>query len=249
MEETKLPKEGELVLATISNIQPHCAWATLDEYETISGMIHISEIASSWVRNIRNFIHDGQHLVCRVMNVDLKTNQISLSIKRVTDAEKRRKMENVRKSKRAAKLLEFASKKMGVEFQKAYETVGKKLEEEFGDLNAALEHAARGNKLPVDENWNRVLIEIAKKNVTFPTYGMTRFINIKSEDSDGVERVRKVLLNLKKQGTVVQYISAPKYKVSLSGEDRKKTAMKLQDLCEAAVAEIQNLGGEGELLK
>jgi translation initiation factor 2 subunit 1 len=245
----EMPQDGELVLATISKIQPHCAWATLDEYENRSGMIHISEIASSWVRNIRNFIHDGQHLVCRVMSVDEKKNQIELSIKRVTDAEKRRKMEDVRKSKRAIKLLEFASKKMGVDFKKAYDTIGKKLEEEFGDLNTALENAARGNALPVEKKWSDVLVEIAKKNVTFPTYEITKFINVQSEAADGVNVVKEILMSIKKQGASIQYISAPKYKVTLSGEDRKQTAIKLQKMCENAVSEIQKQGGNGELLK
>ncbi len=249
MKKTGFPNEGELVLSTINNIQPHCAWATIDEYENLKGMVHISEVASSWVRNIRNFIHDGQHLVCRVTGVDQKTNQISLSIKRVTDAERRKKMDDVRKATRAIKLLEFASKKLNIDFKKAYETVGKKLEEEFGDLNSAFEQAARGNKLPVDEKWNAVLGEIAKKNVTFPTYEITKFINISSDAPNGVNQVKTILLKIKKHGANIQYISAPKYKVSLTGEDRKQTATKLQKICEDAVAEIQHTGGSGELLK
>jgi translation initiation factor 2 subunit 1 len=244
-----LPNEGELVLATITKIQPHCAWVSLDEYEDLKGMVHISEIASSWVRNIRNFIHDGQHLVCRVLGVDQRTTQISLSIKRVTDAEKRRKMEAVRKAKRSVKLLEFASKKMGVDFKKAYETVGKKLEDEFGDLNSALEHAARGNNLPLDAKWNKVLGEIAKKNVTFPTYEISRFINIMSEAPDGINKVKDVLLSLKKKGAIIKYISAPKYKIKLTGENRKQTAINLEKMCEETIAEIKKLGGTGELIK
>lgn len=249
MKKTGLPAEGELVLATINNIQQHCAWATLDEYEGYNGMVHISEVASSWVRNIRNFIHDGQHLVCRVMNVDAKTNQISLSIKRVTDAERRKKMDDVRKATRSFKLLEFAAKKLDVDFQKAYETVGKKLEEEFGDLNSAFEAAAKGAKLPLDAKWNDVLSEIAKKNVTFPTFEITKFLSICSDAPDGVDQVKSVLLAMKKKGAAIQYISAPKYKVAMTGEDRKQTATKLQKMCEEAIASINDAGGAGEILK
>ena len=244
-----MPEEGDLVLCTISKIQPHCAWASLDEYENLKGMIHISEIASSWVRNIRNFIRDGQHIVCRVLSSDTKTKHISLSIKRVTDGEKRNKMESARKERRAEKMLEFVAKKNGTTFEKAYEEVGKKFEEEYGDIWSGFEAAARGEKLPISTKWSKVITEIAEKNVTFPVYEISRFINISSPASDGIEVVKKVLVSLTKDGVDVKYISAPKYKVSLKGENRKQTAIKLQKLCQAAIDQISSSGGSGELLK
>lgn len=245
---TRLPTEGELVLCTITNIQKNCAWARLDEYD-IEGMIHISEVASSWVRNIRNFIRDDQHLVCRVMNVDPKTNHVGLSIKRVSDAEVRQKMESARRVKRAEKLLEFAAKQMGVDPKTAYETVGKKLEDEFGDVYSALEAAARGEKLPVEKKWAEVLTEIGKKNIIIPTYKITRFMTITSEKPDGLLAVKKAIKTMMDQKVHVQYISAPKYMVTLQGEDRKQVANKLQKIGDEAIKLIESMGGVGELLK
>ena len=45
----ELPEVGEIVVATISKIGDHGAYATLDEYNGIQGFLHVSEIAQGWV--------------------------------------------------------------------------------------------------------------------------------------------------------------------------------------------------------
>lgn len=57
-----LPDENELVICTISRVFSHGAFAKLDEYNGREGFIHISEIASTWIKNIRDFVKEGQKL-------------------------------------------------------------------------------------------------------------------------------------------------------------------------------------------
>ena len=45
---TAPPEEGELVVATITNVKQNGAYADLDEFEGIEGFIFIGEIASGW---------------------------------------------------------------------------------------------------------------------------------------------------------------------------------------------------------
>ena len=45
----ELPEVGEIVVATITRIGDHGAYATLDEYNNIQGFLHASEIAHGWV--------------------------------------------------------------------------------------------------------------------------------------------------------------------------------------------------------
>jgi hypothetical protein len=49
-----------------------------DEYENIEGLIPISEIATGWIKYIRDHIREGQKVVCKVLHVD-KTAGISIS--------------------------------------------------------------------------------------------------------------------------------------------------------------------------
>ena len=60
----ELPEVGEIVVATITKIGDHGAYATLDEYNNIQGFLHASEIAHGWVRNISKFVKEGEKKFC-----------------------------------------------------------------------------------------------------------------------------------------------------------------------------------------
>ena len=59
------PEERDLVMCSVKEVFPYGAFVILDEYDK-EGMIHIKEISSSWVKNIRNHVREGQKIVCKV---------------------------------------------------------------------------------------------------------------------------------------------------------------------------------------
>jgi len=89
--QTLLPEVGDLVVATVTRIVDYGAYVKLDEYQGIEGLVHIQEISSTWVRNIRNHAREGQKLVLKVLRVNLQRNQVDLSLRRVTGREKTEK--------------------------------------------------------------------------------------------------------------------------------------------------------------
>ena len=66
----EFPEQGELVIATVKNVKNFGAFVTLDEYEDKEGFIHIAEVATGWVKYIRDFVREGQKIVCKVLKVD-----------------------------------------------------------------------------------------------------------------------------------------------------------------------------------
>ena len=56
MNKKEYPAEGELVVGTVVKVQNFGAFVTLDEYPGKEGFIHIAEIATGWVKRIRNHI-------------------------------------------------------------------------------------------------------------------------------------------------------------------------------------------------
>ena len=96
----ELPELGELLVATVVRIEGHGAYVTLDEYDDKEGLLHISEISSSWVRNIRNHVREGQKMVLQVRRVDPSRKHIDLSLRRVSGDERRKKMEGWKKAEK-----------------------------------------------------------------------------------------------------------------------------------------------------
>ena len=123
-----LPQPGELVIVKISKINPHSAFAYLEEYGT-EGMIHISEVSSGWVKAIRNFVKVGQTGVAKVMRIE--DNHISLSLKRVDRNQENNKTKEYRLNQRAEKMLHMVAEAMKKTLDKAYEEVGFLLQENF----------------------------------------------------------------------------------------------------------------------
>jgi len=42
----------------------------LEEYESKSGMIHISEVSAGRIKNIREFVAEGKFIVCKVLSIN-----------------------------------------------------------------------------------------------------------------------------------------------------------------------------------
>src|SRR6266851_2168001 len=87
-----MPEVGDLVVATVTRVEDYGAYVKLDEFSGIEGLVHISEISTTWVRNIREHARQGQKLVLKVLRVSSQRNQIDLSLRRVTGRKNSKKM-------------------------------------------------------------------------------------------------------------------------------------------------------------
>ena len=134
-----LPNFGELVLCRIKRVTPFAAWCDLEEYENIEGMIHISEVAGKWVRDIREFVKQDKQYVAKVVRLEKDKNFVNLSLKRVSHAEEKGKMNLIRRNQRAGKIFEKVAQEMGKTLEQANKEAGDLLEEKFGELFVAFD--------------------------------------------------------------------------------------------------------------
>ena len=79
---------GQIIEVSITGIQAYGAFALLPDGS--SGLIHISEISDHFVRNVENFVHVGQKINVKVIDIDSQTNQAKLSLKAIDHSLKRR---------------------------------------------------------------------------------------------------------------------------------------------------------------
>ena len=81
-------KVGQIIEVSITGIQAYGAFALLPDGS--SGLIHISEISDHFVRNVENFVHIGQTINVKVIDIDEQTHQAKLSLKAIDHSLKRR---------------------------------------------------------------------------------------------------------------------------------------------------------------
>ena len=100
--EEEWPDVGDLVVATVKKVVGYGAYVSLDEHGEKEGLLHISEISTRWVRNIRDHVREGKKLILRVLRVDKEKGQVDLSLKRVGKSEQREKGRSSRRIKELA---------------------------------------------------------------------------------------------------------------------------------------------------
>ncbi|MDD5339894.1 MAG: S1 RNA-binding domain-containing protein [Candidatus ainarchaeum sp.] len=221
-----MPDEDELVIAVIKKIMPYGAFCTLPEYKDLEAFLHVSEVAPRWIKNIHEFISEGQRYVVKVHHVDRTKNQVDISIKRVSEEEKKQKLELIKSEKRGDKLLDIAIKASGKVDAKAARAA---IEAEFGDIYSCFKEASLGGddalkKLDIPKELKAAIIDIAKKNIKKPAVEVAAIVSLTCYGADGVDDLKKAL---QAEDATLHYLGAPRYKMSLSAPDYKSGEKKL----------------------
>jgi len=254
--QSRLPEVGDLVIATVHRITSHGAFGKMDEYNEQECFIHISEIASTWVRNIRNFVRENQKIVIKVLRVDAERKQVDTSLRRVTKEQSRMKIQEWKRAQRGSKLLALAAEQMKKTPQEAYEIAGKPMEANYSELLEALEDAKeKGVKVLIDigipKKWAEVLHELAQAHVIIRDVSVETTIKLTCHGPAGVEGIRKALLAAEEivqpSGGIVFLEGAPRYRIQVSGKDYKQADQLLEKAVQKSLKIIEKYGGEGQI--
>jgi translation initiation factor 2 subunit 1 len=254
------PEEGEFVVATVKNIHPYGAFLKLDEYPGKEGFMHISEVAPTWVKNIRDFVKEGQKIVAKVIRVDPSKGHIDLSLKRVNQQQRKAKLQEYKRAQKAENLLKMAAEKLGKDFETAWREVWVPLEEEYGEVYAAFEDAAQNGidvlKDLVSDEWLRALEPIIKSYVEIPRVTIDAEFEITVPKPNGVEIIKEALIrardraNEEKEVEVkFSYQGAPRYRIDITAPDYYKAEEVLESIAEEILRVIKEAGGEATLLR
>ncbi|MCS7144112.1 MAG: translation initiation factor IF-2 subunit alpha [Archaeoglobaceae archaeon] len=249
------PSVGEIVVGTVTRFLDFGAFVSLDEYENKEGMVHISEIASGWIKDIREHVKKGQKVVCKVLNVNPKRGHIDLSIKDVNERQKREKLQQWKNEMAAFKWLEIANEKVNMTNEELIK-LGRKLLKEYDSIYSAFEEAAfEGYEVLVKlvgEEFAKSMAEIARENIKPKKVKVRGVFEVKFFQSDGVERIRKVFSQIKPVDSAkveISYIGAPRYRVVVEAEDYKSAENVLKEIVEMVLKSTKKLGGEANFVR
>jgi translation initiation factor 2 subunit 1 len=248
------PEPGDLVMATVETVTDYGAYVKLDEYDK-KGLLHISEISSSWIRNIRDFVREGQKVVLKVLRVDPEKAHIDLSLRRVTKREKIEKIMTWKKERKAEALIRSVADKIGMPAEEVYEKAGRLMENEYG-LYDGFEKAVKDGaevltRLGVPENIAKAIYDVGKERIHIPMVKVKGTAELRCLKPNGVKIIKEAFADAKKSeksaNTKVRFyvIAAPKYSIEVLAEDYKHAEGTLQKVAQNVVSHVAKAGGHG----
>jgi translation initiation factor 2 subunit 1 len=244
------PEEGDLIVGTVHKVLGYGAFAKLEEYEGKEAFIHISEVSSGWVKNIRDYVRENQKIVARVLRVNPKKGHVDASLKRIREDQRTRRIQQWKIEQKAEKLLEISARSLGKTLNQAYEEVGYQIMEEFGDLYEGFELAAdEGEDVLISANipseWAKTITDVSKKNISTPEVHITGYVDITSYAPDGVKIIINALESIEKEHIEVQCVGAPRYRIMVTAEDYPTAEHILKTSADECISIVENEGGEG----
>ncbi len=249
------PENGELVVCTVTSVKNFGAFVTLDEYNAREGFVHVRDIASGWVKYVRDFIREGQKVVCKVLGVDSSKGHIDLSLKSVNDHQRREKIQQWKNEKKAEKLLEIVSERLSISVDDAFDQFGNELTETYGTLYNAFEAvAANPDELRADykdQDWVEKFIEVASENVALSYVEIDGILEMRSLEPAGVDDIKEALtagIEAADGATVaITSVGSPRYRVVVTADDYKAAEDVMKKVTTAAIKSFTKAGGEATL--
>ncbi len=249
LKKTGFPQNEELVLCTITAVNPHSVFCTLDEYGGRTGMIHISEIAPGRIRNIREYVQEGKKVVCRVLQINKEKGHIDISLRRVNTVQKTQKLNQIKQEQLAEKVIEYAAKQQGESPSLLYSKLSEKLMTGHETLFEAFEKVSKGElslEKYIDKKLAEALTTAIKTRIKPPEVKIAGDLKLSTYSPNGLQEIKNTLEVITKEGIKVRYMGAGTYHIETTAEEFKEAEKKLKTAIEKAMQEAKKKGIEAE---
>lgn len=248
-----IPEEGEIVLCTVTKVQYHSVFVSIDEYGK-QGMLHISEIAAGRIRNIRDYVKEGKVIVCTILRVDKERGHIDVSLRRVTDMQRQHKMMTLKQEQRAEKIIGVVAHDLKIDPKKVYQEITPQIFAKYDLLYPCFEEVANDRlavkDLNVPQQYITPLDSAIRQRIKPPEVFLKGAFSILSYDSNGIEVVKQALHGIAKHKNVtLKYLGGGKYSLQVKGEDYKSAERLLKDLTTDTLAKLKKHTTTAEFIR
>lgn len=255
MERSGWPDEGDNVVCSVKRVTDFGAFVELDEYGHKEGLIHISDVASGWVKYIRDHVREGQKIVCKVLYVDTAKHHIDLSLKDVNEHQRREKIQEWKNEQKAEKWIEYVAKTVKISVEELPKLTDL-FYDKFGSVYAAFEKSRfEGTsiltKIGVGKEVADAITKVAHDNLKKPQVEISGYIDLTCYLPDGIEHIKKALgiankVDNDEFNVNISYVGAPRYRIHVIAPDYKKAEGVLKKAAQSAIDIIEKAGGSGE---
>ena len=240
------PEEGDFVVVTLTDVDKNSAYAELEEYEDVEGLIHISEVSRSWVQDMTKELDEGEKNVAQV--IDAEGENVTLSLKRVNDKKKRDTMERWKKEQKAESFIEALADNLDRSVDEVYEDVGFKMQKEFRSSFHGFEISeAQENRLLelFDEDIVDAIQEVARDNIDLKQEKLEGTVEVFFPQENGIERIKGAFSDIG-DGVEVKYISAPEYSLTAWGRTQELAKKRIDSAVRTIRGKVDELDGDFE---
>lgn len=254
-EKQSVPSVGETVVCRVRQVLDYGAFVELVEYNEMKGFVHISQVSTGWVKNVRNHVKEGQIRAAKVLSLDRGRGQLDLSFTKVSEAAQRVRIEEWKQIKRCRKMIEILAQGQKVPVEEAWNAIAKPLLEGYSSLSEALqniamygEEAAEG----VQAKWLKPLLELVEKNVPVPQKTLNGTLSLRCLKPEGVDTIKTLLQKAEKtagHGIEIFYSGGGKYSVSVTDFDFKSAEKALNEASEQLLGAAKAAGCEAKFEK
>ncbi len=253
--ERDAPAVDEPVVGLVKRVEKYGAYLDLLDYPGWEGFVHVSEISLKWIRNIRDYLREGQRDVFRVLRVNLAAKQADVSLRRISQKEREENMRLWKRKQRLIRILKFLSERSGRNEEELRKLIvepalrrGLSL---YDVLLEALEEESLPSWMEIDENLAKLLMEIVAQEIKIREVTVQGILIMSVPRGDGVEVIRRaVSLGLeaaRKEDVSITTMGAPRYLVRVKAEDMESGRKIIEKVAEACLSVVREAGGRGEL--
>ena len=247
-----VPEEGEYVIGRVIEVKDFGATLNLLEFSERKAFVHISEVASGWVKYIRDFIREGQMVVAKVTKVKEGSKVVDASVRQVSGHRKQEKIRDWKNEQRASKLLELVANKSKIKLEELDSKIRNDMVKMYGSLYLAFESSVMDEsefKKAWDGNWVDNFIKIGIANVTPPYVSIGGKFELLSYDSNGVDKIKKALMKpvAINEDTTLKIASngSPSYRISIKAPNYKQAEEELKLAVDKVLKTMKAEGGNG----
>lgn len=137
-------KVGEIIEGKVTGITKFGVFVDVGDNQT--GMVHISEVARTFVNEIRDFVKEGDTVKVKVLSIG-EDGKVSLSMKRAEEERPRQRRSRVEPPKPDSSFVWSAPRQEGASFEEMMSKFKQQSDEKFSDLkrkNADIRRTKRG---------------------------------------------------------------------------------------------------------
>lgn len=258
----KYPEIDELVVSQIASIERLAVYADLEDYTgntgtRARGMIHISELANRWIKNISNYVKINQRIVLKVLRVNEEKGHIDLSLRRVNNEQQTSVMSDWKFERKCENLFRLFGSQNKMDLDQVYEKIGFPLMDTYGSLHDAFDAIKeegigelKSLQLNVSDEILNNLFALIDSNIQLSHVEIEGKFDVVVYDEDGVNVIRnafKAATELKKDKFTdlsIHYIGAPFYSMRITASDYQQAENFLQKVITTIKKHVESHNGE-----